>query len=316
MITYDPKSWWGLIFRFHRSDTFRRLLPAMLTMALFSGVVAYVDRELWPDHLRSTTAVHSLLGFVISMLLVFRTNTAYERWWEGRRQWGALVNASRNLALKLNACLREDHPSRPLVSADIGAFAATLKDHLRDAAEPCAGPIRHAPSAVAARLFGEIDRLHRSGDLALAHVLNLNSDLTAFTDICGACERIKKTPIPYSYSLFIKKFVFAYIVTLPFVFVHDFGYWTALFATFMFYVLGSLEIIAEEVENPFGTDANDLPTDELAKTIAGNVAGILVGESGPEFIRAREARQTRFSADESREPQLEELSQEPRGGVY
>jgi predicted membrane chloride channel (bestrophin family) len=84
----------------------------------------------------------------------------------------------------------------------------------------------------------------------------------------------------------------------------------------MFYVLGSLEIIAEEVENPFGTDANDLPTDELAKTIAGNVAGILVGESGSEFIRAREARQTRFSADKSREPQLEELSQEPRGGVY
>jgi putative membrane protein len=274
VITYDPKSWWGLIFKFHKSDTFRRLLPAMVTVALFTEAIAYLDRDLWPNYLRSTNVVHSLLGFVISLLLVFRTNTAYERWWEGRRLWGALVNASRNLALKLNAALPADHPARPVLADYVGAYATTLKDHLRDAA-PSTGPIRHGPNTVAARLFAEIEGLRRDGDLALEHLLNLNAELTALTDICGACERIKKTPIPYSYSLFIKKFIFAYIVTMPFVFVHDFGYWTALFSTFMFYVLGSLEIIAEEVENPFGTDANDLPTDDLAKTIAGNVKEIL-----------------------------------------
>ncbi len=280
MIQYDPKSWWGLIFKFHKSDTFRRLLPAMLTVAMFSVALGFLDRELWPNHLGTTTAVHSLLGFVISLLLVFRTNTAYERWWEGRRQWGMLVNASRNLALKLNAYLRKGHPARAPLATHIGAYAATLKDHLRDAHPPHAGAIRHAPNAVAAQLFMEIDGLYRRGDLTREHFLNLNADLTQFTDICGACERIKKTPIPYSYSLFIKKFVFVYIVTMPFVFVSSFGYWTALFVTFMFYVLGSLEIIAEEVENPFGTDANDLPTDDLAKTIGGNVREILVGD-GP-----------------------------------
>lgn len=277
MIAYNPKSWWGLIFQFHKSDTFRRLLPAMVTVALYAAAIAVVDLEVWPNHLRSTTVVHSLLGFVISLLLVFRTNTAYERWWEGRRLWGQLVNTSRNLALKLNARLRDDHPSRIVLAAEIGAYAAILKDHLRDAKPPLAGPIHHAPNAIAARLFGEIDRLQRQGDLGPEHVINLNADLSAFTDICGACERIRKSPIPYSYGLFIKKFIFAYIVTLPIVFVHDFGYWTALFATFMFYVLMSLEIIAEEIENPFGTDANDLPTDELAKTIAGNVGEILLG---------------------------------------
>lgn len=278
MIAYDPKSWWGLIFQFHKSDTFRRLLPAMVTVALFAAAVAVVDQEIWPDHLHSTTVVHSLLGFVISLLLVFRTNTAYERWWEGRRQWGALVNASRNLALKLNARLQEDHPARPVLAAAIGAYGTVLKDHLRDVAAAPSGPIRHAPNAIAARLFREIDRLHRKGDLAPEHLINMNAEVTALTDICGACERIKKTPIPYSYGLFIKKFIFTYIVTLPFVFVHEFGYWTALFATFMFYVLMSLEIIAEEIENPFGTDANDLPTDELARTIAGNAEEILLGE--------------------------------------
>lgn len=279
MIAYNPKSWWGLIFKFHKSDTFRRLLPAMMTVALFSGGIAYVDREVWPEHLNSTTAVHSLLGFVISLLLVFRTNTAYERWWEGRKLWGSLINVSRNLAFKLNAYLRREHPARALLATLLAAYADTLKSHLRDALPPQTGPIRHGPNAVAARLFVEIDGLYRRGDLTGEHFLNLNADLGQLTEICGACERIKKTPIPYSYSLFIKKFVFVYIVSMPFVFVDSFGYWTALFSTFMFYVLGSLEIIAEEIENPFGVDANDLPTDDMALTIQGNVREILVGDT-------------------------------------
>jgi len=277
VINYDPKSWWGLIFKFHKSDTFRRLLPAMTTVASYSAAIAYANVELWPNHLHSTTAFHSLLGFVISLLLVFRTNTAYERWWEGRKLWGALTNASRNLALKLHACLPDPHPARAALALDLAVYAAVLKDHLRDLPQAQPGPIRHAPNAVAARLFQQIEALRRSGELAPEHLINLNAELTVLTDICGGCERIKKTPIPYSYSLFLKKFVFVYIVTMPFVFVADFGYWTALFATFMFYVLASLEIIAEEVENPFGTDANDLPTDDMAKNIALNVREIFLG---------------------------------------
>lgn len=276
MITYNPKAWWGLIFKFHKSDTFRRLLPAMITVALYSDAIVYVDIQLWSNHLHATTAFHTLLGFVISLLLVFRTNTAYERWWEGRRQWGALTNATRNIALKLDAKLPKGHVSRQAVATALGDYAAVLKDHLRDVPPSHAGTIRHAPNAVAARLFAEVEGMRRGGNLALEDVINLNADLTALTDICGACERIKKTPIPYSYSLFLKKFVFVYIITMPFVFVADFGYWTALFTTFIFYVLVSLEIIAEEVENPFGTDANDLPTDDMARNIAANVKEILV----------------------------------------
>ncbi|HYE36886.1 bestrophin family protein [Methylocaldum sp.] len=279
MINYNPKSWWGLIFKFHKSDTFRRLLPAMMTVALFTALVAYIDRDLLPNQLKGTGLVHSLLGFVISLLLVFRTNTAYERWWEGRRQWGALVNTSRNLALKLNAFLREDHRSRSIIAKHIGAYATVLNEHLRDIKPQQGRPMDgHGPNLIANSLFKEIDRLHRTGDLTGVHYLNLNSELTLLTDICGACERIKKTPIPYSYSLFIKKFIFVYIITMPFCFVHEFGYWTVLFSTFVFFVLASLELIAEEIENPFGDDANDLPTDELAKTIGGNVNEILLGK--------------------------------------
>jgi putative membrane protein len=277
VINYNPKSWWGLIFKFHKSDTFRRLLPAMTTVASFTAVVAYIDRDLLPEEFRGTNLVHSLLGFVISLLLVFRTNTAYERWWEGRRQWGILVNTSRNLALKCNAFLRQGHPSRAIVAKHIAAYATVLNEHLRDAAPPerqLAGV--HGPNLIANSLFREIERLHRGGDLTGVHYLNLNNELTLLTEICGACERIKKTPIPYSYSLFIKKFIFVYIITMPFCFVHDFGYWTILFTTFVFFVLASLELIAEEIENPFGDDANDLPTEELAKMIGANASEILL----------------------------------------
>jgi putative membrane protein len=88
--------------------------------------------------------------------------------------------------------------------------------------------------------------------------------------IIGACERIKNTPIPFSYSLFIKKFIFIYVTTLPLAFVVQFGFLSALIATFVFYVLVSMEVLAEEIEDPFGSDQNDLPTDQLCLTIQNN----------------------------------------------
>ena len=278
MISYDPKSWWGLIFRFHKSDTFRILLPAMLTVAVFNGLVVYLAEARLLGSFEGTSVVHSLLGFVISLLLVFRTNTAYERWWEGRKQWGALVNTSRNMALKLNAALPQAHSSRPVLAELIGRYAAILREHLRDGNLPETDPpVQHWPNQIAAHLFHEIDRIYRSGDMTGIQYLSINPDVTLLTDICGACERIKKTPIPYSHSLFIKKFIFAYIVSMPFCFAYQFGYWTVLFSSFVFYVLASLELIAEEIENPFGDDANDLPTEEIARTIAANIGDILLG---------------------------------------
>jgi putative membrane protein len=96
-----------------------------------------------------------------------------------------------------------------------------------------------------------------------------------FTDAVGACERIKKTPIPFSYSVFLKKFIFLYVMTLPFGYVFSLGYLVMPVVAVIFYVLASLELIAEEIEDPFGKDANDLPTDELAKTIRLSVEELL-----------------------------------------
>jgi putative membrane protein len=105
-------------------------------------------------------------------------------------------------------------------------------------------------------------------------LLYINNELQSFTDVCGACERIKNTPIPYSYSAFIKKFIFIYVLTLPFSYVFALGFYVIPVVVFIFYVLASLELIAEEIEDPFGTDANDLPTEKIASNIKKHVEEI------------------------------------------
>ena len=106
MIAYNPKDWFTFLFRLHKSDTVRKLFPMMIAIGLYSWLIAYVELNYLQlsqrDSLKNLTILHSLLGFVISLLLVFRTNTAYDRWWEGRKQWGGLVNNSRNLAMKIH----------------------------------------------------------------------------------------------------------------------------------------------------------------------------------------------------------------------
>ena len=129
MITYNPKDWWKLIFAFHRSDSFRVLLPGMIAVAVYTGLVAWVENDYLHVSFKNSTLVHSLVGFVLSMMLIFRTNTAYERWWEGRKLWGELVNNSRNIAFKLSSMLAPK--DRIFFQKAIPLFAENLKRHLQ-----------------------------------------------------------------------------------------------------------------------------------------------------------------------------------------
>jgi len=287
MIQYNPKDWITFIFRFHKSDTFRQLFPMMIFIGLYSYGVGYLEMEYWKlsenSFVKNITIMHNMLGFVISLLLVFRTNTAYDRWWEGRKLWGELVNNSRNLALKLSVMLKDEH-DRNYFKKLIPSYASVLQKHLAndDAAKVLFEGLvleidqhKHKPNQVAKMLYQKIQDLFEQGKISGDQLLVLNQELTSFTNICGACERIKNTPIPYSYSAFIKKFIFFYIMSLPFGYVFSLGYYVIPVVVFIFYVLASLELIAEEIEDPFGYDANDLPTDKIATNIKKHVEEIL-----------------------------------------
>lgn len=287
MISYNPKDWIGFIFRFHKADTFRQLFPLIILIGIYSTAIAYLELEYWdlPDdsHVKNVSIMHGMLGFVISLLLVFRTNTAYDRWWEGRKAWGALVNNSRNLALKLNAII-EDEKDRAFFRKIIPVYASILNKHLKDEetgkqlSEEITFPVdhhTHRPNQVAKMLFMKVNELYKAQKITGDQLIVLNNEIQSLTDICGACERIKNTPIPYSYSAFLKKFIFFYVMTLPFGYVFNLGYFVIPVVVFIFYVLGSLELIAEEIEEPFGHDDNDLPTSKIAENIKKHVEEII-----------------------------------------
>ena len=294
MINYNPKDWFTFIFRFHKADTFRELFPLIIGVCIYSGVVVFIEID-WlhlPEisHLKNIPVMHTLLGFAISMLLVFRTNTAYDRWWEGRKLWGALVNNSRNLSIKLSVMLPEaEKEQRTFFRKIIPAYAYALLNHLKaertrielfeaDAAHPVFKQIdkeKHVPNQVALLMFKHIQQLYQQQKITGDQLIVLNAELQSFTDICGACERIKNTPIPFSYSVFIKKFIFFYTMTLPIGYAFSLGYYVVPVVALIFYVLASLELIAEEIEDPFGGDANDVPTEKIALNIHKQVAEIL-----------------------------------------
>lgn len=289
MISYNPKDWFKFIFRFHKADTLRQLLVFMIIIGAYSAIIAYLELEYWKlskdNYLRNVSVIHNLLGFVLSLLLVFRTNTAYDRWWEGRKLWGALVNNSRNLAMKLNALLRHNSDDdRKFFNRMIPLFASVLKDHLAlettrlalaAEAHPELDKNKHVPNQVAGLMIQRAYKMHHEGKISGEELITINNEIASFTDICGACERIKNTPIPFSYSTFVKKFIFTYVLTLPFGFVFILGYWVVPVVIFVFYVLASLEVIAEEIEDPFGGDQNDLPTEKIAANIKKNIEEIL-----------------------------------------
>lgn len=233
--------------------------------------------------------MHAILGGVISLLLVFRTNSAYDRWWEGRKLWGDLTNNSRNLALKLHNMLPlEDAGAREYFRKTIPAYAYALRNHLlskkadwelfdHQVGEPITRRLKkdkHIPNQVADMLYQKAMELYQMEILTDGQIIVLNEELRSFTNICGGCERIKNTPIPFSYSVFLKKFIFGYVMTLPFGYMFSLGFLAIPIVVFIFYVLASLEIIAEEIEDPFGGDTNDLPTDKMASNIHKNVDDI------------------------------------------
>ena len=286
MVNYNPKSWLILIFTIHKSDTLRMLWKELIYMGLFTLLINFFVLTFFPEAhtLEKLISVYSLVGFVISLLLVFRTNTAYDRWWEGRKKWGEVVNDTRNIAVKLNV-LTKNQEDQDFFSRMIPNFVFAMKEHLRK------GIIweeltltkeeililenkSHVPLSIVKLLYQKIKDLYDKSEISGEEFIILDKNLNSLMDSCGACERIKNTPIPYSYSIFLKKFIFIYVVTLPLAFVTIFGYFSALIATFVFYILVSMEVLAEEIEDPFGIDDNDLPVDEIAIKIKSSVEEI------------------------------------------
>jgi putative membrane protein len=231
-------------------------------------------------------------SIVLGLLLVFRTNTAYERFWEGRKCWGAIVNTTRNLARQIWVCvdekLPEDKDNKIAALNLLVAFSVATKLHLRS--EPMNGDLEelmqysqyiklkimnNPPLEVAFWISDYLQQQYNRKCLNSYQLTSMEELLNILVDNLGACERILRTPMPLAYAIHLKQLLLLYCLLLPFQIVQSLGWWTGLITALVSFTLLGIEAIGLEIENPFGYDANDLPLDTICQTMKRNIDDLI-----------------------------------------
>lgn len=284
----DKSIWFAVLFDFHRTKTLKKLLLSMLLVGLYTFLVDFLESEIFHIDFKPPTYIYSMLGIVLGILLVFRTNTAYDRWWEGRKLLSKLGYNWKNLSIKINSFLPEsDIENRKFFAGMIGNHCFSLKESLRDGVkveelqevEPGLlkdiDQLYHVPNFFASKICDRINTLYKRGVITDVQFLELTKHIDDASEVVSSCERIRSSPIPFSYAIHLKKFLFAFVLMLPFGFIHDLGYWCVLIVMVIFYAMVGLDTIGEEIEDPFGQDENDLPFDTICKSIKKSVNEIL-----------------------------------------
>lgn len=273
MIEYDRKRWIRNVFSFHGTA----LKRAGLRVLFFTAYAAFIQSIYeagtefggfdagWLFGLPA--AQHALLGTLLGFLIVFRMNASNGRYWEGRSAWGQIINSTRNLVrvgvVHTNSgseladlvagyviCLRRSlQGNLDMLETDL-----FLSDNLRAQAERFGNP----PTAVAMAISGWIDREHRGGQIEPQIVHQMEDQLSKIVDSQGACEKIRKTPMPFIYVVMIKQLILVYLLTLPFALGSAVGWWSPLVMAIVALTLFGMEEAGVEIEDPFGVDENCL----------------------------------------------------------
>ncbi|RKH15895.1 hypothetical protein D7Y13_36430 [Corallococcus praedator] len=290
MVEYDPHRWWSY-FHYLRGSMVKQIVGRVLLFVLWSaGVVAF---SLHVTHVGVPLTVHTLAGMSLSLLLVFRTNASYDRFWEGRKLWGGIVNETRNLARASEVFLGRTPLYAPLVrwtAAFPFAAAAWLRGQRQLGPRVAELPqafvqevlsAQHVPLSVARRMTAVLDEGRRSGLYPEYVQMQLDQNVQLLIDYLGGCERIHRTPMPFAYMVHLRRALILYCATLPFSLVDTFG-WVTVPATFVVtYVFFGIEEIGVEIEDPFGTDDNDLPLDAICENIQNNLLAFLPAPGTP-----------------------------------
>ena len=282
MIIRPTQHWFPTLFHIRGS-----ILPNILSRLILNVVVAIIAVISLPYYdrlgIHLTTAPFSLLGIAIAIFLGFRTNTGYARFNEARGVWGMLLITARSMVRQLNSVL-PDKADTIIVSRLLIAFAWSLKHQLR-ATDANADMKRLLPASTVAILkdsplptnrlllmVGEhLGALNRAGKISDIVYAAIDRNLGELGRVQGASERIANTPVPYAYGLILRRTVYMFCTILPFALVDDLRYMTPFVTAFISYTFLSLEAVAEEIEEPFGTAANDLPLNALCTTIEINL---------------------------------------------
>jgi putative membrane protein len=309
MIVEERLNYVQLLFRIRGSVLPRIYRRVLLTTIIATGLTLLEYFK--PEFRFSLTPVpFTLIGLALSIFLGFRNNTSYDRYWEGRRLWGSLVNTSRTLGRQFRLFLHvaklrpgtHDDDAREL--ANIRAFQREmthrviafvhglrmhlrrevpfdkLAEHLPPSEVEALRTERNVPDAILSRVAERMQSAWRRGWIDPLHVPLVDQSLTELTNIQGGCERIRSTPIPFSYTVLIHRIVATYCLLLPFGLYDTVRLGTPIVVLFVSYAFFGLDAIGDEIEEPFGLDANDLPLLTLSTMIEGDLR-TRIGEPAP-----------------------------------
>ncbi|MGB3310988.1 MAG: bestrophin family ion channel [Nodosilinea sp.] len=283
------QDWFRLLFRV-RGSVIPAVMPRVLLCAAFSVAILLLHARGWPV---SSPMLGSLVpSLVLGLLLVFRTNTSYERFWEGRKLWGSVVNLTRNLSRQMWVAIATpqpaDHEAKVAAVHLLPAFAVAMKLHLRGEA-PSAElaslltadqfanlrPMNSPPLEIAFWLADYLQTQQAQGTLNLYQLTYCLETLDGLVDALGGCERILRTPVPVAYSIHLKQLLMLYCLALPFQMVASVGWGTPFLVGLISFAVFGIEEIGIEIENPFGHDPNDLPLDAICLTMRQNIEDLL-----------------------------------------
>jgi ion channel-forming bestrophin family protein len=285
----EQANWFKIALRIEGS-----VIPTILGRVLWCGAFGLFISVLafYKVPVGAKALVGVVPSIVLGLLLVFRTNTAYERFWEGRKAWGSIVNNIRNLSRLIWVAISETDLTHRQEKEDIlkllVAFAVATKLHLRsqpvdDRLAGLVSPLQFAklqvtnnpPLEIAFWISDYLQATQEHGQISLYQMNELQGILNIMVDTLGACERILRTPIPLAYVIHLKQLLLIYCLLLPFQIVDELRWWTAPAIALVSFTLFGIEAIGVEIENPFGTDPNDLPLDTICNTIERNIDDLI-----------------------------------------
>lgn len=276
-----PKVWLTRIKAFVRSQTFTTLFILVAFICLYTFAVHYVEHHVFGVEFNFAGSITAFFGATLSLLMVFRTNGAYDRWWEGRKIWGALVNECRNLAIKSRVLSTAPEEEMDEMRDLIVAFPYILMNHLRDEGDTerrrelgVPSEIVHSPGYLTRKVFENLKLWREKDYLDDFAFLALDKQAKTFLDICGACERIKKTPLPLSHRALIPQVLIIYLLVIPWGMPSNAG--SVGLVGFLTYFLVGLELVAEGLEQPFDGGDDDLPLENLCAGIEASVKELSV----------------------------------------
>ena len=296
LYTGEKLNWFQVCLRLEMS-----VIPVILPWVIFCGVYGFLVSLLYYFGFsiafaqKSGVLTNAILTFNIgfTLLLVFRTNTANERFWEGRRLWGSLVNTVRNLAQGIFIVVKEQSPKdRVKKEATVRllvAFAIAMKLHLRgepidEQLAPLMSDIQyfklkdtqHPPLQIAFWIRDYLQHQHERNCINIYQLTGLHNLVDDLVDILGGCERILRTPLPLIYSIKLRQLLLIFCLILPLEIVTHLTWWTGVITAFVSFTLLSIEEIGSEIEEPFGHDPNDLPLDMICNTMRRNVEELII----------------------------------------